>query len=131
MGEQFFTYRLFKDGELMVIGKGKVKLPTILSEARSAAIKRRVRMYLKDAYGRGWQRGAFTTHATESAAFKKERLATDEHKRRTGALPPWNRIRGGSGGRTYQQCKAMLSSGERCMNLARQGNYGYCDVHRR
>lgn len=123
LSEHFFTYRLFDGWTTMRIGKGGVR------ERSEDAI----RAYLREAYpsdrfrwthyGSGW-------HMNEGAAYKAERRQTDEFERATGELPPWNVLRGGTGGRAFEACKATLLSGDRCMNLALAGNYGYCGVHR-
>ena len=107
--EFFFEYRLFEDGVTKRIGKGGVAVRT------DDAVER----YLRNAYpGRGWNRFEFTWRSTESAAFKAEERAIDDYERATGGLPPWNAIRGGSGGSSFVLCQASLTDGRACRNLA-------------
>lgn len=120
--EFFFSYRLLERGRTKRIGKGGVAAPN------ADAVDR----YLADAYpGRGWDRFEHEWHSTESAAFKAEERKIDAYRLATGRLPPWNEIRGGSGGSSYVNCKDVLGDGRPCRNLALQGNYGFCGVHRR
>jgi hypothetical protein len=118
--EYFFDYRLFKDAVTKRIGKGGVAVGS--ADA--------VRSYLRRAYpGSGWNRFEFTWRSTESAAFKAEERAIDDYERATGRLPPWNAIRGGSGGSSFVICQVSLTDGRACRNLAVVGYRGYCGVH--
>jgi hypothetical protein len=90
-----------------------------------------IERYLSDAYGaRGWDTFDYDWHATESAAFKREVRLIDAYTDRKGELPPWNARRGGGGGQSYFACRAGRSDGSPCRNLALDGNYGFCGVHR-
>lgn len=119
--EFFFSYRLLQRGRIKRIGKGGVATRSVDDVA----------LYLADAYpGRGWDRFDHEWHSSESAAFKAEERMIDSYARTTGSLPPWNEIRGGSGGASFVRCKDSLADGRPCRNLALAGNYGFCGVHR-
>jgi hypothetical protein len=119
--DHFFTYRLLNHRTTKRLGKGGV----------SDRGPETVASYLRDAYGvRGWTHFELEWHSNEGAAFKAERRNTDTFVQATGALPPWNALRGGSGGSSFVSCKATLANGERCLSLARAGNYGFCGRHR-
>lgn len=119
--EYWFTYKLQKNGRIVRIGKGHC--PHRSSDS--------VGSYLERRYGkRRWDGFTFMWHSSEAAAFKRETREIDRYVRATGSLPPWNRVRGGGGGQTYFRCRAMMSNGEHCSNLAVSGNYGFCKVHR-
>src|SRR5690606_35729792 len=115
------TYRLLTRGRTKRIGKGGV------ATRHADAVTR----YLEQAYpDRGWDSHQFDWHSSEAAAFKAEARKIDAFRRSTGNLPPWNAVRGGSGGSSFVRCKAALADGRACRNLAIGGNYGYCGVHR-
>lgn len=118
--DQFFTYRLFRAGRIVRIGKGKVT--TQSPDAIETYLDRRGYSYFSE-FDYEW-------HFSESAAFKKEQRLTDGYERVKGRLPPRNAHRGGGGGRVTPRCKAFKNDGVHCMNLALPGNYGCCGVHR-
>jgi hypothetical protein len=118
--EFFFTYVLYRKNKTKRIGKGGVTFQT----------DDHTRSYLEAAYPRSdWNWDAFDIewHSNEGAAFKAERRKIDDFERATGSLPPWNVIRGGSGGAAFVGCKATLATGERCLSLAKYGSF--CGVH--
>ncbi len=120
LAEHFFSYRLFKERRTVRLGKGGV----------SARTKAALTSYLAKRYpGLGWDRAAVHWHASESAAFKAEERKIETYERLTGALPPWNMMRGGSGGSSFVGCKALMTDGRPCRNSAIAGYYGYCGVH--
>ncbi len=119
--KQFFTYRLFRNRQIVRVGKGSVTL-----RAGGA-----VRAYLEGRYPRfRWQDFDLAWHRSESAALKAEGALIEDYRRRRGELPPLNAQRGGGGGQVYVRCKARLLHGARCRNLAIRGNYGFCRLHR-
>ena len=116
----YFTFRLFRGGRLVRVGKG-----TLAKRAQTPA-----RSYLRKRYPRTrWDHFRLAWHRTESAAFKAAAKLTDGYRRMKGALPPRNRRRGGSGGRVTARCRGRRANGP-CPNAAIGGNYGFCRVHR-
>jgi hypothetical protein len=112
----YFSFRLFRDGRIVRVGKGTV------ARRRATAI----RSYLRKRYARTrWNHYRLAWHRNEGAAFKAAARLTDGYRRMTGRLPPRNRRRGGSGGRTTARCRTR-----RCANAAVPGNYGFCGRHR-
>lgn len=114
------TYRLKRANKVVRIGKGTV----------SEATPEKVESYLNRRGYTNYSAFDYRTHSSESAAFKEEKRLLDRHVERTGSLPSRNERSGGGGGRTSRRCKAMTSYGDRCDNSARDGNYGFCGVHR-
>ncbi len=120
IAEHWFTYALLNSGRIVRKGKG-------CASARTADS---IEAYLNRRYPEQWHSYSFRWHGTESAALKAEERAIEGYARTVGFKPPWNVQRGGGGGMRYVRCRAALSNGGGCRNLALRGNYGFCGTHR-